>query len=129
MTTKEVIENYFKFANAGNWEEWCNLFSENCVIDEQLAGRIEGRETLRSMMKGFPEAYFKFQNVPKHIFAEGDQGAAVTHISALASKHQDKPIEANAMNYYIVENGLISYMANYHDSKPFQPFLDQLQGI
>lgn len=129
MTTKEVIEHYFMYANSGKWDEWCDLFAEDCVMDEQLAGRIEGRETLRSMMKGFPDAYSKFQNVPKLIFAEGNHGAAVTHISALASKHQDQAIEANVMNYYEVENGLIKYMANFHDSKPFKPFLDQLQGL
>jgi ketosteroid isomerase-like protein len=128
MTTKEVIEAYFRDANAGNWDDWCNLFAENCVMDEQLAGRIEGRETLREMMKGFPDAYFKFQNVPKYIFSEGNQGAAVTHISALASKHQNEPIEADVMNYFVVEGGLITYMANFHDSKPFKPFLDQLEG-
>ena len=128
MTTKEVIEHYFMYANAGKWDDWCNLFAEDCVMDEQLAGKIEGRATLSAMMKGFPDAYAKFQNVPKEIFTEGNKGAAVTHISALASKHLDQPIEANVMNYFVVENGLIIYMANYHDSKPFQPFLNQLEG-
>lgn len=128
MTTKEVIENYFKNANAGNWDAWCDLFAEDCVMQEQLAGKIEGRETLRGIVKGFPEAYAKFQNVPKEIFTEGNKGAAVTHISALASKHQDQPIEADVMNYFVVENEQITYMQNFHDSKPFKPFLDQLEG-
>lgn len=128
MSTKEIIESYFENANAGNWDAWCDLFAEDCVMQEQLAGRIEGRETLRGIVKGFPEAYAKFQNVPKEIFTEGNKGAAVTHISALASKHQDQPIEADVMNYFVIDNGLISYMQNFHDSRPFKPFLDQLEG-
>jgi hypothetical protein len=49
----------------------------------------------------------------------------VTHISARAMKYPDEPIEADAMNYYHFKNGKIDYMANFHDGRPFEPFLRQ----
>jgi hypothetical protein len=30
------------------------------------------------------------------------------------------------MNYYQFRDGKIAYMANFHDSKPFAPFLRQI---
>ena len=125
-TSREVVDLYYKYANAGQWDAWCDLFAEDAVFDEQLAGHIEGRETLRGMMKGFPEAYAKFQNTPRHILVDGNQAAVVSHISARASKYPDEAIEAEVMNFYQFENGKIKYVANFHDSRPFTPFLKQI---
>jgi hypothetical protein len=99
------------------------------VMDEQLAGHIETLAALRPMMDGMGQAYGKFQNIPKHIIVEGGQAAAVSHISAVAAKHPETPIEADVMNFFRIENGKIAYMSNFHDSKPFKPFLDQIAGI
>ncbi len=79
-------------------------------------------------MAGMGEAYAKFQNVAKHILVDGDQGAALSHISALAAKFPDEPIEAEVMNYFRFRDGKIAYMQNVHDSKPFAPFLRQISG-
>ena len=78
------------------------------------------------MMRGFPEAYAKFENVPKHFIVEGNHAAVMSHISALASKYQDQPIEAEVTQYFKYDHGKIKYVANYHDSKPFKPFLKQI---
>ncbi len=126
MDPREILERYYSYANAGDWDAWCDLFSEDVVIDEQLAGRIEGLDNLRPMMAGMGQAYAVFQNVPKHLLVDGDQGAAVSHLSARAAKYPDEPIEAEVMNYFRFADGKISYMANYHDSAPFAPFLRQL---
>jgi ketosteroid isomerase-like protein len=126
MNTREVVEKYYEYANAGKWDAWCDLFTEDAIYDEQLAGRIQGRETLRPMMKGFPDVYAKFVNAPKHFVVNGNQAAVISHISALASKFQNEPIEAEAVLYVEIENGKIKYAANYHDSKPFKPFLKQI---
>jgi ketosteroid isomerase-like protein len=126
MTNREILDKYYEYANAGNWDAWCDLFHEDYVMDEQLAGRLTGLDTLRSIMSGFPQAYAKFENKPQHFMVDGDQGAVVSHISALAMKYQDEPIEAAAMNYFRFQDGKIIYMANFHDSKPFAPFLRQL---
>ncbi|MEX2535145.1 MAG: nuclear transport factor 2 family protein [Trueperaceae bacterium] len=126
MDNRQIIDRYYELANAGQWEKWCNLFSEDMVMDEQLAGHIEGLTTLRPMMAGMGSAYSRFRNEPKQILVDGDQGAAVSHISAANSAGE--PIEAEVMNYFRFEGGKIAYMANFHDSLPFEPFLRQLQA-
>jgi ketosteroid isomerase-like protein len=128
LTPKQIIERYYEYANAGNWTAWCDLFADDMVMDEQLAGRIVGLATLRPMMAGMGNAYVVFQNVPVAIVVEGDQGAVVSHISARAAKYPDEPIEADVMNYFRFEDGKIVYMRNVHDSKPFEPFLRQIAG-
>ena len=126
MSPREIIEAYYKHANAGNWDAWCDLFDDDMVMDEQLAGRIETLATLRPMMGGMGRAYSKFQNVPKHIIVSGDEGAVVSHISA--ANAAGVPIEAEVMNYFRFKNGKIVYMSNFHDSVPFKPFLEQNLG-
>jgi ketosteroid isomerase-like protein len=125
LTNREIIDAYYKTANAGNWSAWCDLFADDMVMDEQLAGHIEGLAKLRPMMDGMPNVYSKFQNVPKNVIVSGDEGAVVSHISA--ANMAGEPIEANVMNYFRFKDGKISYMANFHDSKPFEPFLKQLR--
>ncbi len=126
MTNQQIIEKYFELASAGKWDDWCDLFSEDMVYQEQLAGKIEGRETMRPMMAGFPDAYKKFSNTPRSMFVSGDEGAAVSHISAQAMKYPDEPIEAEAMLYLRFKDGKIVFAQNFHDSKPFAPFLRQI---
>jgi ketosteroid isomerase-like protein len=126
MTTKELIDKYYEYANAGDWNAWCDLFTDDMVMDEQLAGHIEGLATLRPMMAGMGKAYSRFQNVPKRIIVSGDEAAVVSHISA--SNAAGVPIEAEVMNYFRIKNGKIAYMANFHDSVPFKPFLEQDLG-
>lgn len=125
-TPHEIIQKYFEHASAGEWDAWCDLFHEDYVYDEQLAGRLTGIETLRNIMHGFPQAYKTFKNSPKHILVDGNRGAVVSHISARAMKYPDEAIEAEAMLYLTFHEGRIIYAANFHDSKPFAPFLRQL---
>ena len=47
MDTRGVVNRYYELANAGDWNPWCDLFKVDTVMDEQLAGHVEGRETLR----------------------------------------------------------------------------------
>jgi ketosteroid isomerase-like protein len=117
----EIIDLYYKYANAGDWSAWCDLFAEDMVMDEQLAGHIEGLATLRPMMDGMGKMYSKFQNVPVRVITSGNEGAVVSHISA-ASPSGDA-IEAEVMNYFRFANGRIVYMSNFHDSAPFKPVL------
>ncbi len=121
ITPRETIGAYYIFANAGEWDRWCDLFTEDMVMDEQLAGHIEKLATLRAMMGGMKTMYAKFQNAPKHILVLGDEGAVVSHISAVSPRGES--IEANVMNYFRFRNGKICYMANFHDSAPFKSVL------
>ena len=121
MNAHEVLRTYYTLANAGEWDRWCDLFTADTVMDEQLAGHIEGRETLRSMMQGFPDMYSAFENKPLHFVVAGDgaQAAVVSRITARTAKGD--LIEADVMNYFRIERGLIAYMSNFHDTKPFAP--------
>jgi ketosteroid isomerase-like protein len=126
IATRDVIDRYYTLANAGDWDAWCDLFTDDMVMDEQLAGHIEGLATLRPMMAGMGRAYSRFRNDPRHIIVSGDEAAVVSHISA--ANAAGVPIEADVMNYFRLRDGRIAYMANFHDSVPFRPFLDQKLG-
>lgn len=119
MNVREIIDEYYVRANAGNWQAWCDLFAENMVMDEQLAGHIEGLDRLRTMMAGMNKVYAKFQNVPEKIIVSGNEAAVVSHISAASIS--GKPVETRVMNYFKIQGERIFYMANFHDSRPFDP--------
>jgi ketosteroid isomerase-like protein len=123
MNTTEIVTRYYELANAGDWDRWCDLFADDQVTDEQLAGHIEGRDTLRAIMAGFPQMYARFANVPRHVVVSGDQAAVISHISALTPA--GAAIEAAVSNYFRVSDGRIAYMANFHDTVPFQRALAQ----
>ncbi|MFE3186690.1 nuclear transport factor 2 family protein [Streptomyces violascens] len=117
MNTREIVDTYYRLANSGEWDAWCDLFAVDQTMDEQLAGHVEGRETLREMMKGFPEMYASFSNTPVHIVVDGEQAAVVSHISAVTTGGDT--VEAEVCNYFRISSDLIQYMSNFHDSVPF----------
>jgi ketosteroid isomerase-like protein len=121
MDTATIVAQYYELANAGKWDAWCDLFAADQVMDEQLAGHVEGRETLRAMMAGFPAMYASFQNSPREIIVDGDKAGVVSHISAVVP--DGGRIEAGVMNYFHVVAGEIVYMANFHDTQPFRAVL------
>jgi ketosteroid isomerase-like protein len=123
MSTRDVIQRYYDSVNAGDWRTWLTLFTEDVVIDEQLAGHVEGLDVLRGAVSGIEEGYSKFQNVPRHIVVDGDEAAVVSHISA--ANASGVAIEADVANYFRLEDGKIAYMANFHDTRPFDPFMNQ----
>ncbi|MFD7262775.1 nuclear transport factor 2 family protein [Streptomyces sp. NPDC059874] len=116
----EVLRKYYEYANAGDWDRWCDLFADDQVMDEQLAGHIEGLDVLRSMMKGMGTMYRVFRNEPVHFIVDGDgeKAAAVSHLTAVSASGE--AIEAEVMNFFKIVDGKIAYMANYHDTVPFQ---------
>ncbi len=123
MNNREIIDCYYKSVNAGDWDTWLTLFDDNVVIDEQLAGHVEGIGILRGAIDGMKRGYSKFQNVPKRVVVDGDQAFVASHISAANAK--GVPIEAEVANYFRLENSKITYMQNYHDTRPFDPFVNQ----
>ncbi len=118
MDARQILQKYYEYANAGDWDRWCDLFADDQVMDEQLAGRIEGLDVLRSMMKGMGAMYRVFRNEPVHFLVDGEKAAAVSHLSAVSASGE--PIEAEVMNFFRIVDGKIAYMANHHDTVPFQ---------
>ena len=123
VDTKTVIDTYYEAVNKGDWDTWLSLFANDIVVDEQLAGHVEGIDILRGAVSGLEKGYSRFQNVPSHIVIAGDEACVISHISA--ANASGVPIEANVANYFRLENGKISYMANFHDTVPFAPFVNQ----
>jgi ketosteroid isomerase-like protein len=121
--TRDVVIAYYESVNKGDWDSWLTLFDDNVVIDEQLAGHVEGIGVLRGAIDGMKKGYSKFQNQPKHVVIDGNEACVVSHISA--ANASGVPIEANVANYFRLENGKIKYMANFHDTVPFGPFVNQ----
>jgi ketosteroid isomerase-like protein len=123
MNTKDIINKYYESANAGDWNTWVSLFADNMVMDEQLAGHLEGIETLRGAIGGIETGYSRFQNQPRQMVINGNEACVVSHISA--ANASGISIEANVANYFRIENNKISYMSNFHDTRPFDPFVNQ----
>ena len=123
MPTKEIVNKYYETVNKGDWESWLTLFADNIVIDEQLAGHVEGIAVLRGAIDGMKRGYSKFLNQPKHIVVQGAEACVISHISA--ANASGVPIEANVANYFRLEGDKIVYMANFHDTVPFAPFVNQ----
>jgi hypothetical protein len=93
------------------------------VMDEQLAGHLEGIEILRGAIGGIETGYSRFQHQPQNIVIYGQEACVVSHISA--ANASGVAIEADVANYFRIENGKIAYMANFHDTRPFDPFVNQ----
>jgi len=72
-------------------------------------------------MKGFPDMYSEFRNEPQHVLVEGEQAAVVSHIRATTPS--GAAVGASVANYFRVVDGLITFMANFHDSVPFRAAL------
>lgn len=123
MDTREVVNKYFEYVNAGKWNDWLELFDENIVMDEQLAGHLEGKNKLRDAVGGLKKGYSKFLNHPVEIVDEGEKAMAIWNIDA--ANASGIPIYSKGANYFVVKNGRISYMANFHDTVPFKPFTEQ----
>jgi ketosteroid isomerase-like protein len=123
VSTTEVVLKYYACVNAGDWDQWLTLFDENLVMDEQLMGHVEGLDALRGVAAGLKSGFNKFLMFPQHVVVEGDEAAVIWKFEAETAK--GAPINANGANFFRVENGKITYMSNFHDTKPFAPLTEQ----
>ena len=64
MTTREVIEAYYRLVNAGDWDAWLRLFADDVSGDEQLAGHFEGVGVLRGARDAISQGYRVFRMHP-----------------------------------------------------------------
>jgi len=123
MSTRDVIYKYYEATNAGDWNTWLTLFDENVVMDEQIAGHAEGIGNLRDAIDAIKRGYSTFQMHPLHIVIDGNQASVIWHCKA--ANASGTPIEAHGANYFQIIHGRIIYMATYHDTVPFAPFINQ----
>jgi hypothetical protein len=117
MDTRQVIENYYKYANPHDREWWLALFDADIVMHEQLAGQVVGIEALTQLIATLDAAYPTARIVPQHIVIEGNQACVLEHISAVTAT--GVAIEVQAATYFRVANGKITYLTNVHDTAPF----------
>jgi ketosteroid isomerase-like protein len=123
MDTREVIDRYYETVNAGDWDTWLTLFADDLVVDEQLAGHLEGVAPLRGAVGAMKKGYSKFLMLPEHVVIEAEQAAVIWHCEA--ANASGVPIDVRGANYFRVEDGKIVYMANFHDKGAFAPFTSQ----
>lgn len=123
MSTTEVILKYYANVNAGDWDTWLTLFDENLVMDEQLMGHVEGLGALADVAHSLKTGFKKFLMFPQHVVVEGNEAAVIWRFEAETAK--GAAINANGANFFRVANGKISYMSNFHDTKPFAPLAEQ----
>jgi len=123
MDTSGVIDRYYETVNAGDWDTWLTLFADDLVVDEQLAGHLEGVAPLRGAVGAMKKGYSKFLMLPEHVVIEAEQAAVVWHCEA--ANASGVPIDVRGANYFRVEEGKIVYMANFHDKGAFAPFTSQ----
>jgi len=123
MDTREVIDRYYETVNAGDWDTWLTLFADDVVVDEQLAGHLEGVGVLRGAVGAMKKGYSKVLMLPEHVVIEGEQAAVIWHCEA--ANATGVPIDVRGANYFRVEEGKIVYMANFHDKGAFAPFTSQ----
>jgi ketosteroid isomerase-like protein len=117
MEIEDVLNRYYQLASAGDWTQWCELFTADTMMDEQLAGHVEGRGTLLAMMSGFPAVWESFTNDPRHTVIDGQRAAVLSHISGRT--RTGLTVEVDVCNYFELSHGLIAYFKNVHDSAPF----------
>jgi ketosteroid isomerase-like protein len=123
MDTREVVEKYYEYVNASKWDDWVELFDQNIVMDEQIAGHLEGKASIKEAANGIQKGYSKFKNYPIEIVDKGEEAMVVSGMDA--ANASGVPVRAKVANYFVVKGGKITYMANFHDTVPFKPFIDQ----
>ena len=121
--TQQVVRSYYRHVNKGDWEGWLGLFDEHVVVDEQLAGHLEGVDKLRPAVDVLRKGYSAFQMHPMHTVVAGDEACVIWHCQA--ANASGVPIDAHGANYFEVRNGRITRMSTHHDSVAFGPFVNQ----
>jgi ketosteroid isomerase-like protein len=123
IDTQSIVRDYYRYVNRGDWKGWLSLFDDNVVVDEQLAGHLEGIAMLRPAVGALEKGYSSFQMQALHTVVDGEQACVIWH--CMAKNAKGVPIDANGANYFEVRGGRITRMSTHHDSVPFKPFVDQ----
>jgi ketosteroid isomerase-like protein len=123
MTTKEVISKYYDYVNKKDWNHWLTLFDDNIVVDEQLAGHLEGIKTLVGAISGLEKGYSKFLMHPQETLINDNKACVIWKFEG--ANAIGVPIKAKGVSFFRVEDEKITYVSNFHDTRPFDPFMNQ----
>ena len=121
MNTRETINKYYEYLNdgfaQGNLDSWVGIFAGDFVMDEQLAGRVEGVEPMKELSEKMLEGYSKWIMHLQKVLVEGDDAFVLWEVEATTSNGVD--VNTKGANFYRVKNDKVVYLTNYHDSVPF----------
>ncbi len=115
---KELMRKYYKAGSTGDWQTWQVLLDDKVVMDEQLAGRLEGSSAMKAILDRIQTHYTKFDMRPHYMVAEGNEVCTGWQLEAVTSN--GVPINATGAHYCRFENGKIVYMSNFHDTVPWK---------
>ena len=122
MNTREVIYKYYENLNIGhakgNLDAWVDLFADNFVMDEQLAGHVEGVEPMKDLAQKMLSGYSKWYMNLLKVLVEDNEAFVIWEVTATTSDGVE--VKTKGTNFYVVENDKVIYLANYHDTVPFQ---------
>lgn len=121
MNTRETINKYYEYLNdgfaQGNLDAWIGTFADDFVMDEQLAGHVEGVEPMKELSQKMLEGYSKWVMNVEKILVEDDEAFVIWEVEATSSNGVD--VNTKGTNFYRVKDGKVVYLTNYHDSVPF----------
>lgn len=115
---RDLMTAYYKAGSSGDWSTWLSLLDDNIIVDEQLAGRLEGIDAMKTLSERVKASYTKFNMQPQHMVVEGDE--VCTGWKLEATNTNGAQINATGANFCRFENGKIVYMTNFHDTVPFK---------
>jgi hypothetical protein len=130
-STGEIVDAYYRHANAGDWASWLGLFSDDVVGDEQIAGHFAGIDVLKGAVDAIAKGYSKFTMYPVRVVVEGEAACVIWRNDSAnaAGVPIGYPKEPNRQvigaNYFQLQHGRIVYMRTIHDTRPFDPFINQ----
>ena len=116
MDIRTVVDSYFDCVNTGRWDDYLELFDPDVVMDEQLAGHLEGRAAVADSIRGL-RTNPDFRNRPVEIVVEGDRAMASWHLTS--PRPGGGTLDVRGVNLFRISDGRIRYFANYHDTAPF----------
>jgi ketosteroid isomerase-like protein len=115
MSTKNIIDNYFRALEAGTgWDVWLGpdlVFTSNV----SPVKRVTGRESYLAATRGFYSMIVSFEL--RDLIIQGDRACALTHYELRApSGHA---FQSDVAEIFSVRNDRIESFAIYFDPSPF----------
>ena len=104
MNARQVIELYWRYANARQWDDFSSLLDPNVVYEvPQTRERVQGREGYRDFNVTYPEGWTA---VVTSLISEGDQGVSVIDFNINGKV-------ATGISFFTLSQGLITKIVDY----------------